>query len=322
MSSVKDFMLDLADLKFVHSGLARPENVLAEADGTLWMPDNRGSLTRIDPDGALTTIGSIGGEGNGFDLSPDGLFFYIAHLGNGLVYKMSRDGQHEVILSEINGQPLGAANDVVVDSKGRLWISVSSRALPWFVAAAAPRPDGYIILWDKQGPRIVADGLYFTNEIKFNADESYLYAAETMMSRMVRFPVLADGSLGAMEVVGPDSLGEGAYVDGFAFDQEGNIWVATIIRNGLMIITPDGDAHTVFEDVNAPALANAIEKVSQNALTPPDMYACVGPRVQFPSSVTFAGPDLRTVYLGSLAMPHLVTFTSPVPGLPLRHWAK
>jgi len=60
--------------------------------------------------------------------------------------------------------------------------------------------------------------------------------------------------------------------------------------------------------------------VAANALTPEAMFACVGPTLQFPSSVTFAGPDLRTVYLGSLAMPHLVTFESPVPGLPMRHW--
>lgn len=315
MSAIKTFTLPLDELQFVHNGLARPENVLAERDGTLWVPDARGSLTRIDPDGTLTTIGTVGGESNGFTLSPDGQFFYVAHIGHGYVYKMDRAGNHEVILSEIDGRPLGVPNDVIFDSKGRMWISISSRANPWFLAAAAPRPDGYIILWDEQGPRIVADGIYFTNEIRFNADESYLYAAETMKSRIIRFPVNADGRLGEREVVGPDSLGEGAYVDGFALDQEGNVWVATIIRNGLMLITPDGHAHTVFEDVNEAALANATALVEANALTPEAMFACVGPRLQFPASITFAGPDLRTVYMGSLAMPYLVSFRSPIPGL-------
>jgi gluconolactonase len=50
------------------------------------------------------------------------------------------------------------------------------------------------------------------------------------------------------------------------------------------------------------------------------MAAAAGPRLQFPTSVCFAGPDLRTVHVGSLAMPRLPTFRSPVPGLPMSHW--
>ncbi|MBP8001877.1 MAG: SMP-30/gluconolactonase/LRE family protein [Chloroflexi bacterium] len=319
MSSVKTFMLDLSDLEFVHSGLARPESIIAEKDGTLWCSDNRGSVTRIDPDGTQTTIGTITGETNGLAMDKEGNF-YIAHIGNGNIYKMDRQGNHEVILSEIEGRPLGSANYVFIDSQDRLWISISSRDIPWFVACAAPRPDGYIILWDEQGPRIVADGLYFTNEIRLNADESYLYAAETMMCRIVRYKVNEDGSLGPQEEVAPGHLGEGRYVDGFTFDADGNLWVTTVISNGLGIITPDGDFHMVFEDRNEGALNNATEKINASALQPMDMYACVGATLQFPASVTFAGPDLQTVYLGSLAMPHLVKFHSPVPGLPMRHW--
>lgn len=320
MGSINDFTLDLSELRFVYEDLARPENVLAERDGTLWTPDNRGALTRIDPDGTMTTVGSIGPECNGFALNADGTTFTIANIGDGTIYTMDRDGNHSVLLDEIDGHPLGSANDVFIDSKDRIWISISTRANPWFLAAAAPRPDGYIILWDEKGPRVVADGIYFTNEIKMDADERYLYAAETMKARILRFPVHEDGTLGDAEVYGPDGLDRGAYVDGFAFDAEGNLWVTPITRNGLGIITPDGDYHAVFEDVNEPALESAIAKIESNTLAPEDLFACVGPTLQFPTSVTFAGPDLRTVYLGSLAMTHLVTFDSPVPGLPLRHW--
>ena len=38
------------------------------------------------------------------------------------------------------------------------------------------------------------------------------------------------------------------------------------------------------------------------------------------ASVTFGGPDLRTVYLGSLMGTTIPCFRSPVPGLPLPHW--
>jgi sugar lactone lactonase YvrE len=320
MSSIKGFTVDLSDLSFVGRGLARPESIIAERDGTLWISDgSQGGVTRMAPDGTQTIIGKMGGESNGLAMDREGNL-YIANIHNGLFYKMYRDGSHEVLLSELDGQPLGAANYVFIDSQDRLWLSVSTRVLPWLQAASSPRPDGYIILIDEKGPRIVADGILFTNEVRMDANEAYLYAAETMASRIIRFPVREDGSLGEREVVGPDGLGHGALVDGFTFDAEGNIWLTTVIRNGLMIITPDGEAHTVFEDPNPAALDNGVAKVAAGALTPEELFACMGATLQFPASVTFAGPDLRTVYIGSLAMPHLVSFQSPVAGLPMRHW--
>jgi len=317
--NIQDFTLDLSELQFVHSGLSRPESIIAEKDGALWSSDNRGGITRIDPDGAMKTIGHIGGDTNGIAMDGEGNF-YLAHIEHGKVYKMDRQGNHVVVLKEIDGQPLGAVNFVFIDSKDRMWVSVSTRSIPWFIAAAAPRPDGYIILIDEKGPRIVADGIYFTNEVRMNADESFLYASETMGNRILRYPVHDDGSLGEAEVFGPSQFDLGGYPDGITFDAEGNLWVTHIIRNGLGVIAPDGDFHVVFEDVNQPALENAVSLVAKNALTPEAMYACMGPTIQFPASVTFAGPDLRTAYIGSLAMPHLVKFRAPVAGLAMRHW--
>ena len=40
------------------------------------------------------------------------------------------------------------------------------------------------------------------------------------------------------------------------------------------------------------------------------------------ASITFGGPDLRTVYLGSLFGTRIPCFRSPVPGLPMAHWPR
>ena len=40
------------------------------------------------------------------------------------------------------------------------------------------------------------------------------------------------------------------------------------------------------------------------------------------ASVTFGGPDLGTVYIGSLKETSIPYFRSPVPGLPMVHWNK
>ena len=46
----------------------------------------------------------------------------------------------------------------------------------------------------------------FTNEIRLDANEEYLYVVETLASRILRFPVHEDGSLGEREVFGPADL--------------------------------------------------------------------------------------------------------------------
>lgn len=319
MNALQGFVLDRAELRRVGHDLCQPESVLAERDGTLWVSDRRGTVTRIAPDGAQTRLGNTGGEPNGLAMDAEG-HLYVANLADSRLYKLDRDGRCEVVLSAIDGRPLGAVNFPFIDSQNRLWISVTSRRRPWFLAAADPRPDGYIILLDDRGARIVADGFWAANEVRLDAREEYLYVAETMARRVVRFRVGRDGSLHGRESFGPEDLGPGAYVDGITFDAQGNLWVATVLRNGLMIITPDGEPHTVFEEPNWDALDNFAAKVEAGTLTPEDLLAAAGKIIQFPTSITFAGPDLKTVYMGTLAMPCLITFRSPVPGLPMRHW--
>lgn len=50
------------------------------------------------------------------------------------------------------------------------------------------------------------------------------------------------------------------------------------------------------------------------------MMAACGTIAPWMASITFGGPDLRTVYVGSLRGTRLPYFQSPVPGLPMVHW--
>ena len=119
---------------------------------------------------------------------------------------------------------------------------------------------------------------------------------------------------------GADGLGLGGFVDGFAFNAEATCgslpWCATAL--GCSLATADW--HVVAEDAREDALGVFIDKLAAGTATPDDMLAAAGPRLQFPTSVCFAVQDLRTVYVGSLAMSRLPTFRSPVPGLPMSHW--
>jgi hypothetical protein len=93
-----------------------------------------------------------------------------------------------------------------------------------------------------------------------------------------------------------------------------------VVRNGLGVVTRDGDWHVVVEDPREDALATFLDRLEAGTAVPDDLLAAAGPRLQFPTCVCFAGKDLRTAYVGSLGMSRLPTFRAPVPGLPMRHW--
>jgi sugar lactone lactonase YvrE len=322
MTAIRNLTLRPDELGWTGRDLARPESVVAEPDGTLWASDARGGVTRIAPDGAQAFLGGWGGEPNGLAVAPDGALV-TANIAAGRVQRMTRDGEASTLLEEVDGLRLTAANFVFYDSRDRLWITCLTREEHWWPAAASPRPDGFVVLVDERGPRVVADGIYGTNEARLDADERHLYVAETMRGRILRYPVREDGSLGEREVYGPDPLpGTAPFVDGFAFDAEGNVWVTTVVRNGIGVITPGGDWHVVVEDPIEDALAAFLDRQRDGTVVPDDMTAAAGPHLQFPTSIAFGGGDLRTVYVGSLAMPSLPTFRSPVPGLPLSHWRR
>lgn len=288
------FELSASDFDFHGLGLSRPECILAEPNGTLWVSDNRGAMTRIAPDGSQNLVGTMGGKPNGMAMDADGSIL-MANIALRKFFRVQRDGRDEVFLDEIDGVPVGAANFVGRDANRRIWLSVSSRLENHLVALEQDVPDGYVILLDENGPRIVVDGLLFTNEVRVDNEVRYLYMAETRGGRVSRARIRENGHVGDKEIFGPDPIFPGALIDGIRFDSDGNLWVTEITRNRLYVITPTGTCHLVFDDPEGKVLDH-------------------------PSSLTFAGEDLRTVYVGGLGQTRLARFKSPVPGRIPTHW--
>jgi len=333
---LKGFTVDPADIFFVGEDLQRPECVLAERDGTLWSADARGGVMRIAPDGTQQLITQeVDGH---FDLSgdaaqsllfgtlPNGLAFarngdiVISNFGTDRLEVMTRTGETRVLVDSIDGKPLGKVNFVLRDSKDRLWVTISTMVNPWSDATRLGLADGYIALLDDKGFRIVADGFAFTNEIRLDAKEEWLYVAETTGKRVSRLRVQPDGSLTDREIFGPDSLGTGV-IDGICFDAYGNLWATMIMADRLIAITPEGEVLTLLDDGNAEAIAAFEAEFATGQIVSFDtMMRCGGTLAPWMASVTFGGPDLSTVYLGSLRGTRLPAFRSPVAGLPMVHW--
>lgn len=311
-SSLDGFTLAREDFALFGSDLHRPECVWVDHDG-VWVSDHRGGVARLDAAGQATLLGHGIEEPNGFSRRRNGNFV-VAGLADRKVYEIAPDGTTTVLLDSIGGRPLGAVNFAWVDALDRVWVSIMTWHSRWYDVMAEPARDGHVILIDAAGARIVAEGLDLTNEVKVSPDGGHLVVVETFGRRIVRYPILESGALGPREVVGPPDLGHGAYPDGFAFDGEGNIWIATVSRNAIQVITRDGALHTLYEEVNVPALDQFVGDLAAGRAEPAQLGACAGPFLGLPTSLAFGGPDGRTVYIGSLLLPHLVTFRSPVAG--------
>ena len=334
--------LDPAGITLTGTGLRRPECVLAQPSGDLWVADLGGGVLHIRPDGSQERIRPRDGGGpfapeekpvidgnQGFSM-PNGLCFdaagdfVIANFGTNVVEHLTRDGHWSLVADSVTWPDgsislIGKANFPAIDAEGRLWFSVTASAEAWREYRGADlRPDGYIAVLDEWEPgeprpaRVVATELDGTNELRFSADGTQLYVAETAGDHLTRFRVGPGATLTDREVYGPDRLG--GLPDGFAFDASGNLWTTLIGEDRLVAITPEGDVLTIWEDGDRVARAAGAGGAPTATGRPGDGLA---PRM---ASITFGGPDLRTVYVGSLGGTTLPTFTSPVPGAPLPHW--
>lgn len=308
--------LTAADLVPYGRDLQRPECVWVDRQG-VWASDARGAVCRVHAGREPEILGSGIADPNGFSRRPDGSFV-VAGLSDGRLYHVTPDGGTRVLLESVEGRSLGAVNYACADGPQRIWLSVMTRHLPWVPALQSAKRDGYIVRIDGDGGRaeIVADGLDLTNEVKVAPDGRHLYAVETLGGRIVRFPIRPDGSLGAMERVGPGNLNRGALPDGLTFDPAGNIWLTIISENAIQVIDRDGAAHVVYSDANAAAVEAMACAVEQRNGTLDHLLACMavdGP-LRLPTSLAFGGPDGRTAFVGSVGLTHLITFRVP-PGL-------
>jgi sugar lactone lactonase YvrE len=306
--------VSVSELEPVGRDLHRPECVLANPEGDVWVPDWRGGVTKLEADGSqvtwlATTTQDI--RPNGIAMLPDGSFL-LANLGvDGGVWRLHPNGHLVPFVTDIDGTPLPPANFVTVDRLGRAWISVSTRRVPRQNAWRPDVADGFVVLADDRGARVVADGLHYTNEVRPDPSGAWLYVVETFGKRLVRFRLADDGGLSAREMV--VTLGHGCFPDGFTFDAAGGIWITSLVSNRLMRIY-GGTVETVLEDVNDDFVDAAERAFAAGEMRQDHLGVIPGTTLQQLTSVAFGGPDGRTVFLGSLHARCVYRFRATVAG--------
>jgi sugar lactone lactonase YvrE len=207
----------------------------------------------------------------------------IANIGNGEVQSLSPDGRHVVLMTEAEEKRMSSPNFPFIDSRDRLWVSNSTSLPNIEEALRAPVPDGCIVLIADEEPQIVTEGICFANGVALDSAEKYVYVAETMKRRILRFSIHQDGSLGEKEIYGPEFLGRLGFPDGIAFDEDGNLWVTFPIWNAIGYINPE-------------------RKILRG-----------------PANICFGGKKRKTAFIGSLEGTEIPYFDVPYPGMRLIH---
>jgi hypothetical protein len=307
----------------VGAGLKRPECVLTTARGDLYTADWRGGVALTRLDGSCTLFLASLPDGRplkpkGIALRPDGTFL-LADLGDaaGGLFRLDRNGNVEPCLLEVDGIPLPPSNYVVED-ENRIWLTVSTRLQPRALAYRRSVADGFIVVMDECGARIVADNLGYTNEAVPSPDGKWLYVNETFARRLIRFEISPDGSLSRRETV--TTFGHGTYPDGLTFDAEGGIWITSIVSNRVIRVLPDGSQTLMLEDCDPAHLEWVEQAFLAGTMGRPHLDTAGGRVLQNISSLAFGGPEQRTAFLGCLLGDRIASFPSPVRGHPPRHW--
>ncbi|MDG2474241.1 MAG: SMP-30/gluconolactonase/LRE family protein [Paracoccaceae bacterium] len=316
-------MIKLDELNFIGKDLSRPECVLVDSKGDLHIADWRGGVTIIRNQTESKTIVSK----SDFKLKPNGIAilrgnegWLVTHLGDvdGGVFHLSPEGRLEPFLLEIDKTLLPPTNYVHVDHLARTWITVSTRLSPRILGCRPDHADGFIVLVDNLGPRIVADNLGYTNECIVDPHRNRLYVNETFGRRLSYFDIKENGSLSNKKVFFEFEFGE--FPDGLTFDSEGGIWITSIVSNRVIRISPEGKKQIILED-NTTAHLDWVENAFLNSsLERKHLDTSGGNILKNISSLAFGGKDMKTAFLGCLQGESIIMFRSEIAGARPAHW--
>ena len=246
----------------VTDGLRFPEGPVAMADGSIILVEiERGTLTRVTPDGGKDVIAELGGGPNGAAIGPDGAM-YICNNGGfewteqmglllpgrapedysgGRIERVDLEtGEVTRLYDAVDGKPLKGPNDIVFDKAGNLYFTDHGKSYPRqrdYGGLYFAKPDGSMI-------KELAYGYTSPNGVGLSPDETTVYMADTMTGRLWAFDLTAPGEVAPASPLQPGRvvavMPGWTLFDSLAVTAAGNVCVATLVDPGITTITPQG----------------------------------------------------------------------------------
>jgi len=276
-------------------GLLFPEGPIAMDDGSVVLVEiNRGTLSRVSPQGEVSVIAQCGGGPNGAAIGPDG-HVYICNNGGfswdtvggllrpvgtpddyvgGSIQRVDlQTGTVSTLYTECQGRQLRGPNDIVFDSAGGFYFTDLGKRYDDVLQRGAI----YYASIDGSSIAAVVDPIEQPNGIALSPDGSRLYAAETFAAKLRYWDIVSPGELAPHN----DPFGVGNILYGFqgferldsmAVDGEGNVCVATLGTGCVTAISPEGRLVAIVP------------------VPEPDVMV---------TNICFGGDDLKTAYITS-----------------------
>lgn len=302
----------MTEFREIASGLRFPEGPVALADGSVLVVEIKGGvLSRVRPDGTVTTVAECGGGPNGAAIGPDGAVYVCNNGGfewhevrglvapgnqpadytGGHIQRVTFDGAVATLYSEVNGHALRGPNDIVFDHRGGFYFTDHGKRREREV----DRGGLYYALPDGSAVHEIAYPLKEPNGVGLSPDGARLYVAETVTGCVWYWDVDDPGRLrrsgsgpaGAELLIGFDGFQP---LDSLAVDARGNVCVATLRTGAISVVSPEGALQAV----------------------------CAPPQWDFYlTNMCFGGLDERTAYITSSGRGLLYAVDWPTPGLQL-----
>jgi gluconolactonase len=305
----------MTEMREIAHGLRFPEGPIALPDGDVLLVEiERGTLSRVKPDGRIEVVAHTGGGPNGAAMGPDGKVYVTNNGGfewipmkhgamrpghqpkdysGGRIERIDlATGAVEVLYPHGPNGPLRGPNDLVFDAHGGFWFTDLGKTRPRdldYGAVYYAKADGSSIVE-------VAQPMITPNGIGLSPDGTRLYVAETRTSRIWQFEIEEPGKVARRPFPSPNggALLGGLPVyrlfDSLAVDSGGNVCVASLMEGGITVFPPDGSAPSF--------------------VPMPDVYT---------TNICFGGPDLKTAFLTLSTTGRLVAIDWPRPGAPLNY---
>ena len=181
-------------------------------------------LLKITSDGKVTIVAPDSGS-NGLAVNDAGELFGALHK-DGSISKLSlTDGAATLVANMFMGQRFDSPNDLTIHKNGTIYFTdpdwQSVKPTPQAATRAYRIPPG--------GMPQAIEALNQPNGITLNKDQTVLYIGGNQLKK---YPVMADGSLGA----GSDFV-PGGNADGMVIDCADNLYTAS---NGVTVYSPAG----------------------------------------------------------------------------------
>ncbi|VTS07214.1 SMP-30/gluconolactonase/LRE family protein [Tuwongella immobilis] len=241
------------------------EGIVFDHDGNGYVSHDT-TITRVAKDGTVSVWAKTGAP-NGHKVLADGTHL-VCDASQHAVLKLDATGK---ILgkasSECEGKPLRGPNDLSLDTpQGGFYFTDPGES-------SKEKPIGTVHYVDAAGKtHLVASGLAFPNGIVLTPDGKRLLVAESQKNRVLEYPVMSPGKVGAMRVLTELPTKQGEQVDnqpdGMCLDTAGNLYVAHYGMKQVQVINPEG---------------TVIRRYPGGNLTT--------------SNVAFGGPKMNTLYI-------------------------